>query len=82
MSDSECNKQNPFFAGIHLGHAMLTCDAESRLRLVKASTDAAWLQRVVGLEGVQKTVLQAAERRLKTLDKAARAVRQAAGGMS
>jgi hypothetical protein len=48
----------------------LVCDAESRLALVKQSTDADWLERVIGFRNTQKSVRLAAERRLRWVNKA------------
>ena len=47
---------------------MVTCDAESRLDLVKESTSADWLKAVIKSRGTQKTVRLAAERRLRWLN--------------
>lgn len=44
---------------------MTTCDAESRLSLVKQSTDPDWLRAVIRDRDVQSTVRLAAERRLR-----------------
>lgn len=46
-----------------------TCDAESRLMQIKASADMEWLKRVVAYRENQKSVQQAAERRLRKLMK-------------
>jgi hypothetical protein len=60
-----------------------TCDVVSRVQEIKQSVDAAWLERVValGIPENQKTVQQAAERRLRKLQAAAeRQVHKAIAG--
>jgi hypothetical protein len=47
----------------------ITCDAADRISQIKRSDDAAWLQAVVKCVDNQKTVQQAAERRLRKLTK-------------
>ncbi len=61
---------HPFFAGTYDGHHLAHCGVEDRLRIV-AKADAATCQAVLALPGdeVQKTVRQAAERRLRKLMK-------------
>lgn len=46
-----------------------TCDAASRIDLVKESADAEWLQAVIKDRDVQSSVRLAAERRLRWLHK-------------
>lgn len=45
-----------------------TCDVVSRLEMVKKSTDADWLEAVIKHHATQKTVVKAAERRLRRLN--------------
>lgn len=52
----------------------IVCDAASRLDLVKTSTDAEWLQRVIKYPSSQKSVKQAAERRLRWVENACEAL--------
>lgn len=48
----------------------LVCDVDSRLDLVRTSTDAEWLQAVIKHRSCQKAVTVAAKRRLKWVNKA------------
>jgi hypothetical protein len=64
MSD----KTHPFYAGTTFdGHDTFYTDVESKLDKVKASTDRAWLDRVVRDQDSQITVRQAAQRRLRKM---------------
>jgi hypothetical protein len=47
----------------------ITSDSESRLMQIKNSTDVEWLKRVIAYPNNQKSVQQAAERRLRKLTK-------------
>lgn len=47
----------------------ITSDAQDRIHEIKQSVDVAWLKAVVAHHGNQKTVQQAAERRLRQLTK-------------
>ena len=47
-----------------------TCDAASRLEMVKITSDPLWLNAVTLWPETQKTVRQAAERRLRWVNKA------------
>lgn len=46
-----------------------TCSAADRLQMVKESTDRAWLIQVINWRDSQKTVIEAAGRRLRRLTK-------------
>ncbi len=59
------------FAGI----ASRWCDAESRMQKVRESGDAEWLRRVVRCKDTQKTVREAAERRIRRLLKTTKGAR-------
>lgn len=48
---------------------VVTCDAASRLSLIKSNTDPEWLRAVIRDRDVQSTVRLAAERRLRKLAK-------------
>lgn len=54
----DCTAQSP---------EVQVCGVEDRLRLVKEAKDQSWLQRVLAWPDTQKTVRQAAERRLRKL---------------
>ncbi len=54
---------------------VVTCGVEDRIALVKKSTDAEWLEVVIAHEETQKTVRVAAERRLKWVLKAVKALK-------
>lgn len=44
-----------------------TCDAHDRIAQIKTSVSIEWLWRVLNVPGTQKTVIKAAERRLRKL---------------
>jgi hypothetical protein len=54
---------------VMFGDAMETQSSEERLHAIRESTDRAWLKRVAGWAGTQRTVIEAALRRLRVLTK-------------
>jgi hypothetical protein len=62
------DNKNPFITGSAWGHKIQAFDAQSRLDMIK-HFDREQLQAVVTMPGVQKTVKQAAERKLRKLEK-------------
>lgn len=65
--------KNPWICGhFHnagINHDVETCDAESRLDVVRKETDPQRLRDFIAWEFTQKTVRQAAERRLRKIVK-------------
>lgn len=57
---------HPFAVKV-MNNDCICCDADSRLARVKASTDVAWLRSVLAHRDTQRTVVLAAERRLRKL---------------
>jgi len=54
---------------VHWSPGAITCSSEDRIHQIKDSTDLNWLKRVLAWKDNQLTVRQAAERRIRQLQK-------------
>lgn len=66
MNSYEGREKNPFFAGMNGDIGTYWCDGDSRLRRVK-EFNLDQCRAALALEGLQKTVRQAVERRVRKL---------------